>query len=69
MKSYPRPQEMKENVEKHRNDLHFVEEDLVYIEHQPYRQTILADRKNKKLSKGCFGPYQVIQLLDMRLIR
>lgn len=39
---------MKENVDKHQGELTYSEEDCVYMKLQPYIQTTLTDKKNKK---------------------
>ena len=47
----------RQRLERH----HFVVEDWVYLKLQPYRLTLVALRRNLKLSSKYYGPYKVLQ--------
>lgn len=50
---------MKNNEDKHRRDVHFVEGDDVFLKLQPYRQKSLACNYNEKLTPRFYGPYKI----------
>nr|KYP41303.1 Transposon Ty3-G Gag-Pol polyprotein [Cajanus cajan] len=52
---------MKCQVDKRRRDLHFAMGDLVLVKLQPYRQHLVALRKNQKLNMRYFGPFEVVE--------
>jgi len=52
---------MKSQADKHRSEREFQPGDLVYMKLQPYVQSLVADRSNKKLSFRFYGPYKVLQ--------
>jgi hypothetical protein len=52
---------MKSQADKHRVERVFQPGDWVYMKLQPYVQSSVAARSNKKLSFRFYGPYKVIQ--------
>lgn len=54
-------QRMKAQADKHRVEREFEAGDLVYMKLQPYVQSSVAARSNKKLSFRFYGPYKVLQ--------
>lgn len=54
-------QRMKAQADKHRTEREFQPGDLVYMKLQPYVQSSVAARTNKKLSFWFYGPYKVLQ--------
>jgi ribosomal protein L21E len=52
---------MKSQADKHRMEREFQQGDLVYMKLQPYVQSTMAARSNKKLSFRFYGPYKVLQ--------
>jgi len=54
-------QRMKSQADKHRSEREFQPGDLVYMKLQPYVQSSVAARTNKKLSFRFYGPYKVLQ--------
>ena len=54
-------QRMKALADKHRIERSFEVGDLVYMKLQPYVQSSVAARSNKKLSFRYYGPYRVLQ--------
>jgi len=54
-------QRMKLQADKHRMERVFQPGDLVYMKLQPYVQSSVAARSNKKLSFRFYGPYKVLQ--------
>ena len=54
-------QRMKSQADKHRSEREFQPGDLVYMKLQPYVQSSVAARSNKKLSFRFYGPYKVLQ--------
>jgi ribosomal protein L21E len=54
-------QRMKSQADKHRMEREFQQGDLVYMKLQPYVQSTVAARSNKKLSFRYYGPYKVLQ--------
>ena len=51
---------MKQQADKHRSDRNYEIGTWVYVKLQPYRQTIVVNRKCLKLSARFFGPYQIV---------
>ena len=54
-------QRMKAQANKHRLEREFQPGDWVYMKLQPYVQSSVASRSNKKLSFRFYGPYKVLQ--------
>lgn len=54
-------QRMKSQVDKNRSERSFEVGDMVYIKLQPYVQSSVANRSNKKLSFRFHGPFKVLQ--------
>lgn len=52
--------QMKSQADKLRSERSFEEGDLVFVKLQPYVQSSLAARANKKLAFKFFGPYKVL---------
>ena len=52
---------MQKSANKHRRELQFNQGDWFYLKLRPYRQSIVAQRRNEKLAPRFFSPYQVIQ--------
>ncbi|OMO73222.1 hypothetical protein COLO4_27208 [Corchorus olitorius] len=52
---------MKNQADKHQSDKEFAVGDMVFLRLQPYRQPLLADRQNQKLSPRYYGPYRVLE--------
>ena len=52
---------MRNQTNARRTDIEFAVHDWVFIKLQPYRQTSLAHRKNHKLSKRFYGPFQILE--------
>jgi len=52
---------MKSQADKHRMERVFEPRDWVYMKLQPYVQSSVAARTNKKLSFRFYGPYQILQ--------
>ena len=48
-------------ADKHRIDIVFQVEDLVYIRMQPYRQSSLKKKGAEKLHPRFYGPYKIIR--------
>lgn len=53
-------QRMKSQEDKHRSEREFQVGEHVYMKLQPYAQTSVAQRANKKLSFKFFGPYEIL---------
>ena len=54
---------MKSQADKNRTERHFSAGDFVYLKLQPYVQTSVMPRSNKKLSFKFFGPYEILEKL------
>lgn len=54
-------QRMKAKADKHRMEREFQQGEWVYMKLQPYVQSSVASRSNKKLSFRYYGPYKVLQ--------
>jgi hypothetical protein len=54
-------QRMKSQADKHRMERGFEPGDWVYMKLQPYVQSYVAARTNKKLSFRFYGPYKILQ--------
>jgi hypothetical protein len=54
-------QRMKSQADKHRLEREFQPGDMVYMKLQPYVQSSVAARTNKKLSFRFYGPYKVLE--------
>jgi len=54
---------MKSQADKNRTERHFSVGDFVYLKLQPYVQTSVMPRSNKKLSFKFFGPYEILEKL------
>jgi len=54
-------QRMKVQADKHRVERRFEPGDMVYMKLQPYVQSSVAQRSNKKLSFRYYGPFRVLQ--------
>ena len=52
---------MKQQVNKHRSDRQFQVDDWVYVKLQPYRQSIIVNKRCFKLSTKFFGLYRVLE--------
>ena len=52
---------MKGYADKRRSGRTFEVGDMVFLRLQPYKQTIVAFKGNRKLSPRFFGPYKVLQ--------
>jgi hypothetical protein len=52
---------MKDQIDKHRSERHFVVGDSVFLKMQPYVQSSLAPRANQKLAFKYFGSFRVLQ--------
>jgi hypothetical protein len=52
--------QMKTQADKKRSDVQFAVGDKVFLKLQPYIQSSLARRANKKLAFKFFGPYEII---------
>lgn len=51
---------MKHQADKKRKDVHLEVGDLVLVEFKPYRQHMVALKKNQKLSLRFFGPFKIL---------
>lgn len=58
-------QRMKVQADKKRSRRVFAEGDWVYLKIQPYVQTSLAHRSDRKLGFRYFGPFQVLQRIGV----
>ncbi|KAH0765387.1 hypothetical protein KY285_001258 [Solanum tuberosum] len=56
---------MKYFAEQQRTEREFQVGDMVYLKLQPYQQTSLALRNNLKLSSKYYGPYKVINMIEL----
>lgn len=54
-------QRMKSQADKHRSERSFSPRDMVYMKLQPYVQSTVAARSNKKLSFRYYGPFKVLE--------
>jgi hypothetical protein len=54
-------QRMKVQADKHRVEREFQTGDMVYMKLQPYVQSSVAARSNKKLSFRFYGPYKILE--------
>lgn len=54
-------QRMKSQADKHRSERSFEPRDMVYMKLQPYVQSTVASRTNKKLPFKYYGPYRVLE--------
>jgi hypothetical protein len=54
-------QRMKAQADKHRVEREFQTGDMVYMKLQPYVQSSVAARSNKKLSFRFYGPYKILE--------
>lgn len=54
---------MKTFIDRHRTEREFKERDWIYLRLQPYRQKIVAMRRNVKLSPRFYDPFRVVQRL------
>ena len=54
-------QRMKDQTDKNRSERSFQEGDMVYMKLQPYVQSSVANRCNKKLSFRYYGPFKILQ--------
>lgn len=52
---------MKSYEDGKRRDLNFEAGDLAYLKLQPYRQRLLAKRRNEKLAARYYGPFEVLE--------
>jgi hypothetical protein len=52
---------MKSQADKNQSEWTFAAGDMVYMKLQPYVQTSVAARSNKKLSFRFYGPFRVLQ--------
>lgn len=53
--------QMKTQADKHRSERKFEPEDMVYMKLQPYVQSSIAQRSNKKLSFRYYGPFRILE--------
>lgn len=56
---------MKSNADKHRSFREFAVGDIVYLKLQPYMQSSVAPRENHKLSFKFYGPYPIIEKINI----
>ena len=52
---------MKHYADTKRLEMTFEVGDWVFLKLQPYRQTIVAIRRNMKLAAKYYGPYQIVE--------
>ncbi|CAA7044112.1 unnamed protein product [Microthlaspi erraticum] len=52
---------MKNNADKHRRELEFVQGDKVFLKLRPYMQQSVAKRLYQKLVVGYYGPFEVLE--------
>lgn len=52
---------MKAAADKHRRDVQYNVNDLVYVKLRPYRLHSLAKKPNEKLGPRYFGPFKIIK--------
>lgn len=58
-------QRMKAQADKHRVEKEFQVGDMVYMKLQPYVQSTVAARSNKKLSFRFYGPYKIMERVGL----
>ncbi|KAI5408711.1 hypothetical protein KIW84_054516 [Lathyrus oleraceus] len=56
---------IRSQANKHRREVEYEVEDMVFVKIQPYKMKKLAKRLNQKLSPRYYGPYEVIQRIGV----